>query len=407
MKRIDISRKMTILLSTLSIPFLFAACFNYTEMESPNGIIKKCSADKVVDSETCLDCFCAAETETCYNNSDCVDLSYCVFDCGSDQSCVDECAGQYPYGTNDLVGILNCLDDNCADYIVESCECSSGEYICDGDYLQMCDDGCTWTSYDCNDLCITGGYDYTTGCSYSSDTGDDTCWCDYDSSCECSSGDTLCNGDYLQMCDDGCNWTSYDCNELCITDGYDYTTGCSYSSDVGNDVCLCDYSSSCECSSGDTLCNGDYLQMCDDGCNWTSYDCNELCITDGYDYTTGCSYSSDVGNDVCWCDYTSSTDSTISLGIIDECDDGYRIDFRFYDIDNNLVWPSSTTNYYTPGYGTTVSNDLSCVTGATICFGAATGEVYWGVGLNNEYSCIDCCVECIDGASSGWNLTCD
>jgi len=42
--------------------------------------------------------------------------------------------------------------------------------------ISYCDGG-TWAYYDCDDLCIDSGYDYSSSCSYSSDSGDDTCWC--------------------------------------------------------------------------------------------------------------------------------------------------------------------------------------------------------------------------------------
>lgn len=98
--------------------------------------------------------------------------------------------------------------------------------------------------------------------------------------------------------------------------------------------------------------------------------------------------------------------SVITFTLADYCNDGYRIDFRFYDETNGLVWPSSTENYYTPGYGIPTSQNLSCNTGATVCYGGNTGSIFWGVGLNNNQSCSNCCISCQNGNSLSQNLTC-
>ena len=36
-------------------------------------------------------------------------------------------------------------------------------------------------------------------------------------------------------------------------------------------------------------------------------------------------------------------DHTITFDITDGCNNGIQIDYKFYDVTNNLVWPSATT----------------------------------------------------------------
>jgi hypothetical protein len=98
--------------------------------------------------------------------------------------------------------------------------------------------------------------------------------------------------------------------------------------------------------------------------------------------------------------------STITFQITDGCNDGYSIDYKFYDETNNLVWPSSSTYYYTSYYNTAYTNSLSCNTGAKVCYGGNTGTLYWGVGVDNTQSCADCCISCQEGNALSRTLTC-
>jgi hypothetical protein len=72
---------------------------------------------------------------------------------------------------------------------------------------------------------------------------------------------------------------------------------------------------------------------------------------------------------------------------------GGEVDYKFFDIDNSLVWPSASSYYYSY-YGQTYTSRLSCISGAKICLGANSGTWYWGVGVNNNQSCTDCCGYC-------------
>lgn len=74
---------------------------------------------------------------------------------------------------------------------------------------------------------------------------------------------------------------------------------------------------------------------------------------------------------------------------------GARVWLRFYDETANLVWPDNTNAYFLDA-GQTFSYPLDCTPGDSICYGAEddarTG--YWGVGLDNQYTCNSCCATC-------------
>lgn len=92
--------------------------------------------------------------------------------------------------------------------------------------------------------------------------------------------------------------------------------------------------------------------------------------------------------------------STLRYQIEDGCNDSTRIDYRFFDQDNDLVWPNASQHYYTPGYGQSSTTSLSCRTGASICYGGRSGDRYWGVGLDGRQRCESCCVRCSDETRS-------
>lgn len=103
-------------------------------------------------------------------------------------------------------------------------------------------------------------------------------------------------------------------------------------------------------------------------------------------------------------------EATITFTITDACHDGYGINYRFWDETNNLVWPSSTTSYFTQFDDTPYASNLLCRVGANICYGARNTNParpgYWGVDVDNSKSCTACCITCQQGNSAGFRLTC-
>lgn len=100
------------------------------------------------------------------------------------------------------------------------------------------------------------------------------------------------------------------------------------------------------------------------------------------------------------------TNSTITFTITDGCNNGVQIRYKFYDFANNLVWPTSTTHYFTEAFNSSYTHNLSCRTGANICYGARSATFYWGVDVDGSKSCPDCCITCQSGGSLSRRLTC-
>lgn len=109
--------------------------------------------------------------------------------------------------------------------------------------------------------------------------------------------------------------------------------------------------------------------------------------------------------------YVKPEYSNLKLYVVDKCDDNYNIQYRMFDVTNNMIWPSSKEVYITRSGGENV-HTLSCKTGATICFGASLYDSsmnrYWGVGIdgNVSYDVYKECVTCGDVAEFRRNLVC-
>lgn len=96
----------------------------------------------------------------------------------------------------------------------------------------------------------------------------------------------------------------------------------------------------------------------------------------------------------------AAAQSTVTWNITDKCDDGNRINYRFW---NEKGQPYSEA--FTPGYGTTQTNVLNCTVGEQVCFGGETGTKTWGLGNNFNNSCTDCCSTC-GGGTYKYEATC-
>ena len=87
----------------------------------------------------------------------------------------------------------------------------------------------------------------------------------------------------------------------------------------------------------------------------------------------------------------------IEWTIEDECADGRDAHFRFFQIRSGnvvRVWPSSSRVYIAPfGEPVTATLDPSQPElGGKICYGAEAGNRYWGIGLDGNQSCDNCCL---------------
>jgi hypothetical protein len=98
--------------------------------------------------------------------------------------------------------------------------------------------------------------------------------------------------------------------------------------------------------------------------------------------------------------------NTITFTITDGCNNGVSINYKFYDMTNNLVWPSATSHYFTSAFNASYTHNLSCRAGANVCYGGRSGNFYWGVDVDGSKGCPDCCIACSNGNSLSRRLAC-
>ena len=92
---------------------------------------------------------------------------------------------------------------------------------------------------------------------------------------------------------------------------------------------------------------------------------------------------------------------TVVLNIADGCNDGVSLRYRAFSATSptarpDRVWPSSSETYVAQVVEQAYTHRLSCTPGRNICFGAegSDGQGRWGVGIDGDRSCNDCCVTC-------------
>ncbi len=112
-----------------------------------------------------------------------------------------------------------------------------------------------------------------------------------------------CDGDSLSYCMNG-HYVTETCSKLCFDIDQVYSGDCSWDSNSGHDVCWCQYD---ECSDPDWECSGNQITVCNDGQLETT-PCSEVCKSLDMKSACGaCSYDSESGHDVCWCDEEDCT----------------------------------------------------------------------------------------------------
>ncbi len=133
---------------------------------------------------------------------------------------------------------------------------------------------------------------------------------------------------------------------------------------------------------------------------------------------TDCKPAAQCGNGICETGENASscpTDcsgqtTTIKLSITDGCLNGKKMYWKFFDVDQKLVWPAPP-NAYTGAENVRYTSSLLCNVGKKICYGAtenlSSNSPYWGVGINGDQACPSCCYTCQSGIDEGWRLTCN
>lgn len=89
----------------------------------------------------------------------------------------------------------------------------------------------------------------------------------------------------------------------------------------------------------------------------------------------------------------------VTVSVRDGCNDGYRIEYRYFAFDSRGTqtgsWPGGSRLYHTTHYNRVDKHNLECDDEtARICLGARQGRWIWGIGVDADGSCSNCCYAC-------------
>jgi hypothetical protein len=146
------------------------------------------------------------------------------------------------------------------------------------------------------------------------------------------------------------------------------------------------------CDTNECVCEDGFVAVCGTG------DCTSVGrLCDG---TDDCVNAADEDPLVCF-------DGAVQpWSLVDDCDDGEDIAFRIWAQDRDWVWPSIDAEFHTAGEGETSRESIECLDGELICFGGEAGDRQWGIGLDGQGSCEDCCQPCSSDVVEIGALTC-
>ncbi|MDE0510196.1 MAG: pre-peptidase C-terminal domain-containing protein, partial [Gammaproteobacteria bacterium] len=99
----------------------------------------------------------------------------------------------------------------------------------------------------------------------------------------------------------------------------------------------------------------------------------------------------------------SGGDPVLVFRVEDACNDGYDLQYRFFEqfsggsLTGRRI-PGDGSVYVTGSFGQSHSHRLNCSSSAGYCLGANRRGInetrYWGVGIDGDQSCTDCCYSC-------------
>lgn len=102
-----------------------------------------------------------------------------------------------------------------------------------------------------------------------------------------------------------------------------------------------------------------------------------------------------------------SNEVNMSITVKNSCSASPAIGYILYKPNSATILPSSGY-HWTAQYGKPVTNNISCIKGEPICYGASAlnYSLYWGLGVDKSNSCTDCCITC-ENTNRTWNLECN
>jgi hypothetical protein len=160
--------------------------------------------------------------------------------------------------------------------------------------------------------------------------------------------------------------------------GADCTTTCGLNAYCDDRACVCEEGFLAVCGTGDCLA---LRQLCDG--------------------VPDCANMADEAAETC------ARQAVQQWTLLDDCDDGIDVEWRLWSRDRDWAWPGPDEAFFTDEVGVPSHEEVECLMGEVICFGALAGELEWGVGVDGTATCDGCCFVCSDEPIDLGGLACE
>jgi hypothetical protein len=147
------------------------------------------------------------------------------------------------------------------------------------------------------------------------------------------------------------------------------------------------------CDAGACVCEQGFIAVCGTG------DC--LALRQLCDGVPDCANQADEAAQTC------AQQSVQQWTLMDDCEDDRDVAWRLWSRDRDWAWPSIDETFVTDGVGLPSHEEIECLKGERICFGAEAGERVWGVGVDGTGQCENCCFVCSEELVDLGGLSCE
>lgn len=187
----------------------------------------------------------------------------------------------------------------------------------------------------------------------------------------CRDGECYCDSGFL-----GDPYALHGCQST--KPGLGCTTTCGLNAYCEAGACVCDQGFIATCGTGDCLA---LRQLCDG-----VPDCPNL---------------ADESDETC------AQQEIQQWTLTDSCADGLDTEWRLRSAERDWAWPANGMGFVTDGHGLRSHEQIDCLRGERICFGATAGDRSWGIGLDGTGQCEDCCYRCLQDPVDLGALECE
>ncbi|MEX1361881.1 MAG: hypothetical protein AB1Z98_02075 [Nannocystaceae bacterium] len=187
----------------------------------------------------------------------------------------------------------------------------------------------------------------------------------------CRDGDCYCDRGFL-----GNPYALRGCQST--MPGTGCTTTCGLNSYCDRGACVCEEGFIAACGTGDCLA---LRQLCDG--------------------VPDCPNSNDEAPQTC------AQQIVQQWTVADDCSDGVGIGWRLWSRDRDWAWPNADEVFVTEGEGRPSHEEVECLKGELMCFGAVAGDRSWGVGIDGTGTCDRCCYYCREDPVDFGGLGCE